>query len=288
MLLQDTYTLANGVQIPKLGLGTWMISDDAVEGAVKAAVGMGYRHIDTAQAYENEAGVGRGIQGCGVPREQLFITTKLAAEIKDFAGAAAAIDASLQALGVDTIDLMLIHSPQPWMEFGNPDRHIEGNRAAWRAMEAALEAGKLRAIGVSNFTQADLESLMETAKVKPMVHQLLAHISNTPTELIAFCEAQGMLVQAYSPIAHGELFKNQQVAQMAERYGVSIPQLSIRYCLELGLLPLPKTANPDHMRDNAAVDFQISEQDMATLKALPQIQDYGEASMFPVYGGKLG
>ena len=287
MILQETFTLANGVEIPKIGLGTWMISDDSVGEAVEAALALGYRHIDTAQAYENEAGVGRGVRASGLPREQLFVTTKLAAEVKSHDEAVSAIDGSLKALGLDVIDLMLIHSPQPWMEFAGEDRFFEGNREAWRALEEAYEAGKLRAIGVSNFQKVDLENLLGSCRVKPMVNQVLAHIGKTPTELIDFARAQGILTEAYSPIGHGVLLEHEAVGEMAAKYGVSIPQLSIRYALQLGLLPLPKTANPAHMKDNAGVDFTISDEDMEVLKNVPQIEDYGEASVMPVFGGKL-
>lgn len=287
MILEQTYTLANGVQMPRLGLGTWMISDEDATQAVVDAIGLGYRHIDTAQAYGNEKGVGRGIQKADIPRDQLFITTKLAAEIKSYDEAAAAIDGSLKDLGLDVIDLMIIHSPQPWMKYGEEDRFLEGNLEAWRALEDALEAGKVRAIGVSNFIESDLQNLFDNGRVKPHVDQVLAHISNTPAELIAFCQENGLTVQAYSPIAHGELLKNEAVTEMAERYGVSVPQLSIRYDLQLGLAPVPKTANPAHMADNAKVDFVISDEDMETLKNLPQIEDYGEARGMPVFGGRL-
>lgn len=287
MILNETYTLSNGIEIPKLGLGTWMIDDDVVADAVKAAVTLGYRHIDTAQAYANERGVGEGIRDCGVARDTLFVTTKLDAGIKTYEEAKAAIDGSLETLGLDYIDLMIIHSPQPWTDFNGEDRYFAGNLAAWKAMEEAYEAGKLRAIGVSNFQKEDLDNLLDNAAVKPMINQILAHISNTPFELIDYTKSKGMLVEAYSPVGHGELFKNAEVGAMAEKYGVSIPQLGIRYCLQLGLLPLPKTANPDHMANNAAVDFEISDADMATLTAIEPIKDYGDASIFPVYGGKM-
>ncbi|MEZ5103042.1 MAG: aldo/keto reductase [Draconibacterium sp.] len=287
MILKENYTLSNGVKIPKLGLGTWFISDaDSVQ-AVKDAVNLGYRHIDTAQAYMNERGVGEGIRTSGVKREELFVTTKLAAEVKSYDEAVASIDGSLKRLGLDYIDLMIIHSPKPWMEFHEENAHADGNREAWKALEEAYKAGKLKAIGVSNFQKADIENILGTCTVKPMVNQILAHISNTPKELIEYCEANCILVEAYSPVAHGELMKNEAVTNMAKKYEVSVPQLSIRYCLELGLLPLPKTANPAHMKNNAEVDFEISAEDMETLKNLEQIKDYGTASMFPVYGGKL-
>ena len=254
---------------------------------MKDAAKIGYRHIDTAQAYRNETGVGDGIRACGMNREEMFVTTKLAAEVKSYKKAVSSIDKSLKTMGLDYIDMMIIHSPQPWTKFRGEDRYLEGNREAWRALEEAYNAGKLRAIGLSNFEKPDIKNILESCSVKPMVNQILAHISNTPQELIKFTQDQGILVEAYSPIAHGELLKNQEVAQIAEKYGVTVPQLSIRYVLQLGLLPLPKTANPEHMKSNAAVDFVISEADMDLLKNVEQIKDYGDASMMPVYGGKL-
>lgn len=287
MILKETFTLSNGVEIPKLGLGTWMIADDKVAQAVCAAVEVGYRHIDTAQAYGNERGVGEGLSSCGVPRAEIFVTTKLDASIKNYAAAVAAIEGSLQKLGLDYIDLMIIHSPQPWTDFHEGEHFFEGNLEAWRALEEAYAAGKLRAVGVSNFGQADLENILAHGTVIPMVNQILAHVSNTPSALIAYNQSKGILVEAYSPIAHGEMLKNQEVLAMAERYNVSIPQLCIRYCLQLAMLPLPKTTNPEHMRANVAVDFSISEADMAILRGIKRIKNYGEASHFPVYGGKL-
>ncbi|WP_419146275.1 aldo/keto reductase [Iamia majanohamensis] len=285
MILQDTYTLANGLSIPKLGLGTWFIDDGDAAQAVRDAVDVGYRHIDTAQAYGNEAGVGEGVRTASVPRDEIFVTTKLAAEVKSHDEAVEAIDGSLSTLGLDHVDMVIIHSPQPWEDFGGDDRWPEGNREAWRALEDAYEDGKVGAIGLSNFTAGDIDNIVSGARVAPMVNQVLAHISNTPFDLIEHSQQNGMLVEAYSPMAHGELFKNQQVADMAETYGVSLPQLSIRYGLQLGLLPLPKTANPDHMRTNAEVDFEISEADMETLRTVALMEDYGEASVFPVYSG---
>lgn len=285
-ILKETYALRNGVSIPRLGLGTWFIGDVDAPQAVREALNIGYRHIDTAQAYGNERGVGEGIRSGGVPRSELFITTKLAAEVKDEAAAAAAIDGSLASMGLDYIDLMLIHSPQPWTDFRGGD-YAEGNRAAWRALEKAYRAGKLRAIGVSNFEQKDIDALLTGCAEAPMVNQLLVHIGHTPRALIDYSQRKGMLVEAYSPVAHGELRKRPQVKSMAEKYGVSIPQLCIRYALQLGTLPLPKAANPAHMRENAAVDFEISDEDMGVLAAAPPLQDYGEFSYFPVFGGKL-
>ena len=239
--LSETYTLINGINIPKIGLGTWFIPDDEAAAAVCKAVEIGYRHIDTAQAYENERGIGKGVRDCGISRQELFITTKLAAELKTYEEAAQAITGSLEKMGLDYIDLMLIHSPQPWTDFRGGD-YAAGNREAWRALEDAYKAGKIRAIGI--------------------------------------------LVEAYSPVAHGEILKSEEVQAIAEKYQVTVPQLCIRYDLQLGTLPLPKTANPAHMLENAKVDFEISEQDMEILKSIKPLKDYGEYSSFPVFSGK--
>lgn len=286
MILEEKYTLSNGITIPKLGLGTWFINDKDVVQAVEEAVKIGYRHIDTAQAYRNESGVGKGVKNCGVKRDEIFVTTKLAAEIKSYKEAVASIDGSLKQLGLDYVDLMIIHSPKPWTNFLNEEHYFEGNLEAWRALEEAYKAGKLRSIGASNFEKADLDNIFSSCTVKPMVNQILAHISNTPKELIEYCHAKGLVVEAYSPFGHGELFKNQEIKAMADKYNVSVSQLAIRYCLQLELLPLPKTANPGHMKTNAEVDFVIAEEDLEFLKNMEPIENYGEYSKFPVFGKK--
>jgi diketogulonate reductase-like aldo/keto reductase len=286
MILEEVFILPNGVSIPKLGYGTWMIPDGDADGAVSEAIGIGYRHIDTAQAYGNERGVGEGVRNSGVQRAEIFVTSKLAAESKNYADAKERIDGSLQALGLDHIDLMLIHSPQPWAEFREGDRYFEGNVEAWRALEDAYEAGKLRAIGVSNFERGDIENLLANGAVAPMANQVLAHVGNTPFDLIDYCRSKDILIEAYSPVAHGAVLQDSGLQAMAERYGVSVAQLCIRYCLQLDLLPLPKTGNPAHMRENAAVDFVISDTDMNDLCAAQDRTDYGEAQRFPVFGKK--
>ena len=283
-ILNETYALSNGIEIPKLGLGTWFIDDAVAADAVRAAVEIGYRNIDTAQAYANERGVGEGTRTSSVPREELFVSTKLAAEIKDYETAVASIDESLTTMGLDYLDLMLIHSPQPWADFRGGD-YAAGNRAAWRALEDAHKAGKLRTIGVSNFEEHDLDNILTAATVVPHVNQLLVHAGNTPSELLAYCEEKQILVEAYSPIAHGAILDHPQVQGLAEKYGVTVPQLCIRYTLQLGTVSLPKTGNPDHMRSNAEVDFEISSEDMDALRHL-QAKDYGQHSVFPVYSGK--
>lgn len=283
----ESDTLSNGVTIPKLGLGTWFISDGQAAEAVRQAVSIGYRHIDTAQAYGNEAGIGAGIKSCGVPREEIFVASKVAAEHKTFEAAAKSIDESLMRMGLSYLDLMLIHSPQPWAEVNrSSNRYFDENRQVWRALEAALAAGKIRSIGVSNFLQEDIDSLWETAEIKPMINQVLCHISNTPAALVRYCQRKGIVMEAYSPVAHGEALKNERIWAMAEKYGVTVPQLCIRFDLQLGMVVLPKAAAPEHMKENAAVDFTISDEDMNTLMNMEKIKDYGEYSHFPVFGGK--
>ena len=167
------------------------------------------------------------------------------------------------------------------------DRYVEGNRAAWKALEDAYMAGKLKAIGVSNFLIEDIESLLETAKIKPMVNQILLHISNTPMELVEYCQKNSIVVAAYSPIAHGEILIQPEITTIAKKYGVPVPQLCIRYTLQLGAISLPKTGNPEHMKSNAQLDFQISAEDMELLKNFKKIKSYGDSGIFPVYGGKM-
>ena len=287
-MFNETIKLSNGAAVPQLALGTWLIDDAVVADAVKAAIEIGYRHIDTAQAYGNERGVGEGVRTCGIPREQIFVTSKVAAEHKDYKSAADGIDETLRKMGLDYLDMMIIHSPQPWVEVNQSDnRYVEGNREAWRALEDAYKAGKLRAIGVSNFLKEDIDNLWEAAEIKPMVNQVLCHISNTPLDLIEYCQSKGIVMEAYSPVAHGEAMKIPAIAEMAKKYGVTVPQLCIRYDIQLGMIVLPKTANPEHMKTNADVDFVISAEDMEILKRVETIKDYGAHSFFPVFGGKL-
>lgn len=286
MVVNETYTLANGVEIPKLGLGTWMIDNEAVVQVVKDALDSGYRHIDTAEAYLNEEGVGHGLKESGVNREDIFVTTKLEGDIKNYEEAVKAIEKSLELLNVDYIDLMIIHSPQPWANFRDGNHYFEGNLEAWRALEEAYEAGKLRAIGVSNFEQVDLENLINNGKVKPMVNQVLAHITNVPTDVIKYCQSQDIIVEAYSPIAHGAILDHPVVKEMAEKYKASPAQLSIRYVLQLDTVALPKTTNKDHMKSNADIDFTISEVDMNTLNELPLIETYGDDQVMPVFSSQ--
>lgn len=285
---ENTLTLSNGVTIPQLALGTWCIDDGKVSEVVKNAVRLGYRHIDTAQAYANESGVGKGIRECGVARSELFVTSKVAAEWKTYDEAARSIDETLSKMQMEYLDMMIIHSPQPWKEVNRSDnRYFKENRAVWRALEDALSDGKLRAIGVSNFLQSDIENILAACRVKPMVNQILCHISNTPLELIQFCRSHGITVEAYSPVAHGEALKNPVINETAKKYGVSAARLCIRYTIQLGLISIPKASSENHLKENIDVDFEISADDMEMLQHVEKIKDYGEFRLFPVFGGKM-
>ncbi len=285
MILNETYKMNNGLEIPKIALGTWMIDDDKVAEAVRQAVKIGYRHIDTAQGYENERGVGEGIRTCGVPREKIFVNSKVAAENKSYSSAKASIDESLKKMGLDYIDMMIIHSPQPWVEVNRSEnRYFKENKEVWRAMEDAVQEGKVKTIGVSNFLKEDIENILSDCKIRPAVNQVLSHISNTPFELIDYCKEKNILMEAYSPIAHGEILQNEEVNNIAKKYGVTVAQICIKYDLQLGMVVLPKTDNPEHMKTNADLDFVISEEDMETLKKIKLI-DYGKSGVFPIFGG---
>ncbi|MBI0032694.1 aldo/keto reductase [Lactobacillus sp. M0396] len=286
MIFEETFTLNNGVKIPKLALGTWKIPDNEVASPVQTALKMGYRHIDTAQAYHNEKGVGQGIKDSGISRDQIFINSKVEAEIKNYQQAKKSIDETLTRMDLDYLDMMIIHNPQPWEEVNqSDDRHFEGNIETWRALTDAMKEGKLRAIGVSSFQPEDLQNLIDNSDVKPMVNQILCHIGATPKKLIDFCQEHDIVVESFSPVAHGEALTNNTIKTMAEKYQVSVAQLCIRYDWQLNTVVLPKSVNPEHMKQNAELNFEISDIDMKTLENIHNF-DYGSSSHFPVFGGK--
>ena len=265
--LTDTFTLSNGVTIPRIGFGTWQIPDgSATYDAVRTALDVGYRHIDTARAYGNEASVGRAVRDSGVPREEIFITTKCPAEVKDAAGARHAFERSTAALDLGPVDLYLIHAPWPWNAIGSD--HRAGNIDVWKVFEELYEAGSTRAIGVSNFEVADLESLAAATSILPHANQIRWFVGHTQPETTAYCRERGILVEGYSPLATGRLLKSRDIAAIADKYGKSVAQVSIRYLLEKDILPLPKSTTPSRIAENAAVDFELTAEDLAVLDAL--------------------
>ncbi len=268
-ILRETYELANGVKIPKMAIGTWQVSNSVVVNSVGVALKNGYRHIDTASAYQNEVGVGKAVRESGILRKELFITTKVPAEIKSYVEAVAIIKKSLKNFDLDYIDLLLIHAPKPWQEmFGGSEKaYFEENIAVWTAMEEAYKSGKIRAIGVSNFDVADIKNLMDNCEVKPMINQIKFFIGNTQDEITSFCQDNDILVEGYSPIATGALLKSGIVSEMANKYGKTIPQICIRYVLQRDALPLPKSTHEEYIIENANVDFEISKEDMEYLNS---------------------
>ncbi|MFB2584670.1 aldo/keto reductase [Herbiconiux liukaitaii] len=264
--LTDTYTLSNGVRIPKIGFGTWQIPNGPeTYDSVATALEAGYRHIDTARAYDNEESVGRAIRDSGIPRDEIFVTTKLPAEAKDTASAEAAFEKTMGELGLDRIDLYLIHAPWPWSEMGSD--HRQGNIDAWNVLNGIYESGRSRAIGVSNFSVSDLESIVEATGVTPHANQIRWFVGNTQDETMRYCDEHGILVEAYSPLATGELLENPQLQEIAGRLGRSVAQVCIRYALEKGTLPLPKSTTPSRIVENADVDFELSPADVEALDA---------------------
>lgn len=270
MIINEYFVLSNGVKIPKIGFGTWQIPNDIAARCVKDALMCGYRHIDSAIAYGNEVGVGTGIKESNLKREDIFITSKIPAEIKSYEEAKKCINESLNRLDVDYIDLMLIHAPRPWanMRSDYEYKYYKENVEVYKALEEAYEAGKLKSIGISNFDKNDIDNILNNCKIKPHVNQICIYASHTPFDLIEYCHSLNILVEAYSPIGTGRLFKNEAVKLIADKYSVSIAQLGIRYCLQLNTLPLPKSVSKSHIEENKDIDFIISEEDMEALKQM--------------------
>ncbi|MDK7953369.1 aldo/keto reductase [Lactobacillus paragasseri] len=265
--LEDTYTLNNGVKIPIIGFGTWQTPDgDIAKHAVEVALNAGYRHIDTAAAYGNEKSVGQAIKNSGINRHDLFITTKLWNADHGYKLAKAAIDRSLQNLKVDYLDLYLIHWPNP---VDMRDHWAEANAESWRAMEEAVQAGKIRAIGVSNFRKRHLDELLKTAEIKPVVNQIMLNPSDLQPDVVKVNNELKLLSEAYSPLGTGGLLGNETVNEIASEVGKSPAQVLIRWSLEHGFLPLPKSVHDKYIRANAEVfDFNLSSEQMNKLDSL--------------------
>lgn len=269
--MKDKYfTLYNGVTIPAVGLGTWQSkSGDEAYHAVKWALEAGYRHIDTAYVYGNESSVGQAVIDSGIPRKEIFITTKLPANIKTYEGAMDHFNQSLNNLKTDYVDLYLIHAPWPWENVGLDC--TEGNILAWKALVDLYHIKKVRAIGVSNFHKKDILPLIEATGVQPMVNQIRYFIGNTQEAITAFCQENDILIQAYSPFATGEILENEQLKNMANKYNTTIPKLCLRFCYQNHTQPLPKSVHKERIIDNLNFDFEISKEDMDYLNTLHAI-----------------
>ncbi|KRN81572.1 oxidoreductase [Pediococcus ethanolidurans] len=267
-MLTETFELANGVKIPKVGFGTWQTpAGDVAYQAVRNALKVGYRHIDTAKAYGNEADVGRAVRDSGIARDQIFVTSKLPAQSKTYDEAMADFESTFKKLDIDYVDLYLVHAPWPWSQIGKDCD--EGNVEVWRAMQDIYASGRVKAIGVSNFNVHDLENVMADAKIKPMVNQIQYYVGFTEPKITEFAKKNNILVEAYSPLATGGLLRNEKMATLAKKYDVSVAQMALRFCLQNGILPLPKAVGEDHIENNAKLDFEISDADMVTLNNMP-------------------
>ncbi len=262
--LTESVSLHNGVSMPKLGLGTWKASQGGeVEQSVRWALELGYRHIDTAAAYGNEEGVGKAIRESGIPRDEVFVTTKLANPVQrqGYEAALRAIDESLGRLGMDHVDLYLIHWP---VKGKYPD--------AWRAMEAIYESGKAKAVGVSNFMIHHLEDLRERSGLVPMVNQVEFHPRLVQPALLDYCNKHGIQHEAWSPLMQGgELFGLPELQPIAERHGKTVAQVVLRWDLQKGTVTIPKSVHRERLAENGAIfDFQLSDEEVRAIDALDQ------------------
>ena len=265
--LNDALLLHNGVSVPCLGYGTYKVPAEDARASTAAAIRTGYRHIDTAAYYRNEAGVGQAVRESGLAREDFFITSKVWNTDRGYEKTRAACEASLKALGMDYLDLYLIHWPANYLQYGTDADAL--NAETWRALEDLYKEGKVRAIGLSNFLPHHIKALMETAEIKPMVDQIELHPGWLQRGTLRYCRDNGILVEAWSPMGRGAVLESSVMKELAEQYGKSVAQLCVRWVIQHGALPLPKSVHPDRIATNAQVfDFVISHRDMETMDNL--------------------
>ena len=267
MILQETYTLMNGVKVPKIGLGTWQIPEgELTYNAVLGALNNGYRHIDTAMAYGNEVSVGKAIKDSGISREDIFVTTKLPAECKGYDVAHECFEKSRIDLGLDYIDMYLIHAPWPWHSIGMDC--TEGNIDSWKAFEEIYDSGKAKSIGVSNFEPKHIQPILDMCKHVPMANQIRFHIGNRQEEIVNFCQPLSIQITAYSPLATGRIIGDATIVAMAEKYDVTPAQLCIRYCIQKNNIVIPKSTKEERIISNVKVEFIIRDEDIEVLDQL--------------------
>ena len=267
--LTDSFVLSNGVKVPCIGYGTYLTPDGEVaKNSVIEALKVGYRHVDTAFAYGNEVAVGEGIKASGVKREDVFVTTKHWVTMRGYEKASEAIDISLKNLGLDYLDLYLIH--WPCVEKVSPDWK-EINASTWKAFEDAYKAGKIRAIGVSNFQKKHYDALAELCEIKPMVNQIEFHPGYTQMDTVKYSQESGMLVQAFSPLGCGAVLNDETLKGIAAKYNKSVAQICLRFVLQSGLNVLTKSVTPSRILENTQIfDFELSAEDMAIIAAMPE------------------
>mgnify|MGYP001134806621 CR=1 FL=1 len=268
--LTDSFVMHNGKTIPCIGYGTYKTSEEEVYDAVIAAIKAGYRHIDTAAFYKNEAGVGRAVRECGVPREEIFVTSKVWNTDRGYENTKRAFAESMERLGLEYLDLYLIHWPANKKQFGDEAKKI--NAETWRALEELYAEGKIKAIGLSNFLPHHIEELMEGAKVKPMVDQIEFHPGWAQLEVSEYCLKNDIVVEAWSPLGRKDALDNEVLREIGAKYRKSAAQICVRWVMQHGILPLPKTVNPGRMAENADVfDFELTAEEMRTIDELENL-----------------
>lgn len=269
MIKDEFYILRNGVKIPKVGFGTWQNnSKEECINSVVTALKNGYRHIDTAAAYGNEEYIKEAIEKSGIDRKDIFITSKLPAEKKGYQVCKEEFENTLKRLGTDYLDLYLIHAPNPWGMDQNSLENMPLNIESWKMMEELYNEGKIRAIGVSNFNNEQINILRTMTSIVPMVNQVYCHIGVPRLDLLEYCEEHNILLEAYCPLGTGRLIKNEKLIAISEKYNVSVAQLCIKWCLDLNTLPLPKSVHEKYIIDNLNIDFKISKKDFEYLKTI--------------------
>ncbi len=263
----SNFTLYNGVQIPAIGFGTWQIPNGEISyNAVSFALKNGYYHIDTAYDYGNEQSVGKAIRDCGIARNEIIVTSKLPAEIKSYKLALDYFERTMKNIGLEYLDLYLIHSPYPWDD--RETDYTKENIEVWKAMEEFYQSGRCRAIGVSNFRVSDLTAIMENSKIKPMANQIRFFIGNIQPEVTRFCKENEIVVEGYSPFATGRIINNKAIATLSQKYKTTVPKICIRYVLQKEVITLPKSIHPEYILQNKDIDFEITTEDMEYLDGL--------------------
>lgn len=267
------YTLSDGTKVPSIGFGTYQIEEGRDgDTAVKTALKAGYRHIDTAQGYGNEASVGRAVKASGIPREEIYITSKLTNEIRGYEETRAAIDHSLKLLDSAYMDLFLLHWPVP-SAFKSTWQQM--NADSWRAMEEAVQAGKIRSLGISNFRRHHIDALLKTAAIKPVVNQIRLCPGDVHEDTVVYSREKGMVLTAYSPLGTGKLAEVKELAEIGQKLNKTPAQVALRWSLQRGFLPLPKSVTPERIRENFQVfDFSLDQEDMDNINALRGVMGY--------------
>ena len=277
--MEQYFVLENGVKLPKIGYGTYKSTDGSGGRIIHMALEAGYRLLDTAAVYENETEVGAAIRESGVPREEIFLTSKVWKDRLGYEATKKSFEESLERLQTDYLDLFLIHWPKP-----DPDSKDwkELDRGSWAAMEEFYHQGKVKAIGLSNFLPHHIEALLETAKVRPMVNQLELHVGYMQELAVQYCKSQHIQVQGWSPQGRRRVVEEPVVAKMAEKYGLTPAQFLLTFLLEQGIGVIPKASSMERLKQNLELpDVQIAEEDLYLLRCLPQIGWGGEHPDLP-------